>query len=87
MRDKWVFQLNPLSAAWNVLDIKCSYSSGHGDDFPFFIVDNIKNVIQSLEEIGETFSISSIHEMNLNLDKCYLLLNKMEQTEEQKIYI
>ena len=41
--------------------------------------DNITDVIEALEEIGENLvSWFSINQMKLNSDKCHLLLNSQE---------
>ena len=48
---------------------------------PFVVTDHIKDVIRSLEEVGENFiTWFSNNQMRLNPDKCNLLLNTKEQT-------
>ena len=55
--------------------------TGYGNDStPFVVRDNIPDVMSALEEIGEKILIwFSDNQMNLNTDKCHLLMNTQEQ--------
>ena len=57
------------------LILKRVYFTGYADDKnPFAVADNIKDVIQSLEEVGENLiTWFSNNHMKLNPDKCHLL--------------
>ena len=62
------------------------FTSYTADDNLFVVTDNIKDVIQSLEEVSESLiTWFSENQMNLNSDKCHQLLNTKEQTT-LKIY-
>ena len=60
--------------------LKAAFFTGYADDnTPFMVRDNITDVIEALEEIGENLvSWFSINQMKLNSDKCHLLLNSQE---------
>ena len=62
------------------LILKAIYFTGYVDDnAPFVVRDNTADVIESLEEIGENLvKCFSNNEINLNTDKCHLLLNSQE---------
>ena len=64
------------------LILKTVYFTGYADDnTPFAVADNIKDVIRSLEEVGENrLTWFSNNQMKLNPDKCHLLLNTKQQT-------
>ena len=53
-----------------VLILNTIYFTGYADDnTPFVVVDNIKDVIQALEELGKNFIIwFSNNEMKVNPD-------------------
>ena len=60
--------------------LKTSYLTGY-DNTPFAVAENIKDVIRSLEEVGENLNTwFAVNQMKLNSDKCHLLLNTKEQS-------
>ena len=63
------------------LQIKMVYFTGYADDnTPFAAADNIEDVIQPLEQIGDNLITGfSGNQMKLNPDKCYLFVNTKEQ--------
>ena len=69
------------------LILKAVYFTTYTDDDSLFAgTDNIKDVIQSLQEVSESLiTWFSENQMNLNPDKCHQLLNTKEQTT-LKIY-
>ena len=64
------------------LVMKTVYFIGYTNDNTSFVVArNMKDVIRSLEEVGENFiAWFSNNQMKLNPDKCHLLLNTKEKT-------
>ena len=60
-----------------LLTLKTVYFIGNVDEnTPFAVGDNIEDVMRPLKEIGENLIIwFSNNQMNLNPDKCHLLLN------------
>ena len=64
------------------LILKTVYFTGYADDnIPFAVVDNIKDVIRNLEEVGENLiTCFSFKQMKLNPDKCHPLLITKKQT-------
>ena len=62
------------------LILKTTYFTGYGDDNTSFVVrDNMKGVLEALEEIGENLvNWFSNNEMKLNTYKCHLSLNSQE---------
>ena len=66
---------------WDMfLILKGTYFTGYADDnTSFVVIDNIKDAIKALEEIGESLvNWFSNNEMKLNTNKCRLLLNAQE---------
>ena len=62
------------------LILKATYFTGQADlNTPFVVRDNIADVIKALEEIGEDLLNWFLNnEMQLNTDKCHLLLQNQE---------
>ena len=60
--------------------LKGTYFTGYADDSTSFVVrDNIRDVIKTLDEVGESLiNWFSNNEMKLNTHKCHLLLNNQE---------
>ena len=59
--------------------LKTGYLTGY-DNTPFAVAENIKDVMRSLEEVGENLNTwFAVNQMKLNSDKCHLLLNTKEQ--------
>ena len=60
-----------------LLTLKIVYFIDNVDEnTPFAVEDNIEDVMRPLKEIGENLIIwFSNNQMNLNPDKCHLLLN------------
>ena len=64
------------------LILKTVYFTSYKDDNnPLAVTDNIEDVLQSIEEVGENLiTWFSENQMKLNPDKCHQLLNSKEQT-------
>ena len=71
------------------LILKAVYFTTYTDDDSLFVgTDNIKDVIQSLQEVSESLiTWFSENQMNLNPDKCHQLLNTKEQTTLKNLHI
>ena len=66
---------------WDMfLILKGTYFTCYADDnTPFVVIDNIKDAIKAVEEIGESLVNWFLNnEMKLNTNKCRLLLNAQE---------
>ena len=63
--------------------MKTTNFTGYADDnTPFVIRDNITDVIKALAETGEKIiSWFLNNQMNLDTDKCHLLLNSQEPND------
>ena len=55
--------------------LKGTYFTGYADDStPFVVRDNIRDVIKTLDEVGESLvNWFSNNEVKLNTDECHLL--------------